>query len=207
MHGGDNQVVAALLPREGEGLFSRGDAGQTGCVMKIELEELVQKQLVELTVFGKNERIVKARDQDDVLDPMTASNLGNRGIAPNATRVPWWAVRSPARWLLPQKIERGGITPPRSHSTRRRQPFFLNGSLVHHRVGNLEETGDVGAIHVVARSSEAFGSVDAGLWMLFMMPLSRLSTSSRVQESRRLFWDISSPDTDTPPALAALPGP
>src|SRR5215468_7201675 len=35
----------------------------------------------------------------------------------------------------------------------------------------------------------------------------RSSTSSRVQERRMLFCDISSPDVATPPALAALAGP
>ena len=41
----------------------------------------------------------------------------------------------------------------------------------------------------------------------FMMPISFSSTSARVHERRRLFWLISRPDTATPPALAALPGP
>src|SRR5574341_862932 len=40
-----------------------------------------------------------------------------------------------------------------------------------------------------------------------MIPRRRWSTSSRVHDSRMLFWDISSPDVATPPALAALAGP
>ncbi len=43
--------------------------------------------------------------------------------------------------------------------------------------------------------------------MLFMIRWRRLSTSSRVQGIRMLFWAISSPETATPPALAAFPGP
>ena len=39
------------------------------------------------------------------------------------------------------------------------------------------------------------------------MPCSRWSTSSRVQDSRSEFCDISSPDVATPPAFAALAGP
>ena len=39
-----------------------------------------------------------------------------------------------------------------------------------------------------------------------MMPLSLSSTSSKVHDSLIEFCDISRPDTDTPPALAALPG-
>ena len=45
------------------------------------------------------------------------------------------------------------------------------------------------------------------LKMFVMMSLRRPSTSSRVHERRRLFWLISSADTATPPALAALAGP
>ena len=45
------------------------------------------------------------------------------------------------------------------------------------------------------------------LVMFFMMPCSFSSTSSRVQERRMLFCDISRPEVATPPALAALPGP
>ena len=43
-------------------------------------------------------------------------------------------------------------------------------------------------------------------WMFFMMVQSRSSTSWRVQENPMEFWDISSPLTATPPALAALAG-
>ena len=43
--------------------------------------------------------------------------------------------------------------------------------------------------------------------MAFMMSCRRLSTSSRVQLMCWEFWDISRPETATPPALAALPGP
>ena len=39
-----------------------------------------------------------------------------------------------------------------------------------------------------------------------MMSSRRLSTSSRVQDRRKEFCDISSPDVATPPALLALPG-
>ena len=44
-------------------------------------------------------------------------------------------------------------------------------------------------------------------WIEIMMSCSRWSTSSRVHESRMLFWDISRPDVATPPAFAALAGP
>src|ERR1035438_1897747 len=43
--------------------------------------------------------------------------------------------------------------------------------------------------------------------MAFMISCRRLSTSSLVHWSRMLFCVISSPLTETPPALAALPGP
>src|SRR6266852_3395334 len=43
--------------------------------------------------------------------------------------------------------------------------------------------------------------------MLFMISWSRLSTSSRDQESLMLFCDISRPDVATPPAFATLPLP
>src|SRR5512136_1881108 len=42
--------------------------------------------------------------------------------------------------------------------------------------------------------------------MLFIMILSRASTSSLGQLRRMLFWAISRPDVATPPALEALPG-
>ena len=42
--------------------------------------------------------------------------------------------------------------------------------------------------------------------MLIMMFFSFASTSSNVQLSLSLFWDISSADVATPPAFAALPG-
>ena len=42
--------------------------------------------------------------------------------------------------------------------------------------------------------------------MLRIMPCNLLSTSSRLQLIRRLFWLISNPDVATPPALLALPG-
>ena len=45
------------------------------------------------------------------------------------------------------------------------------------------------------------------LKMDFMMLLSLSSTSSLLQDRRALFCAISSPDTATPPALAALAGP
>jgi len=61
--------------------------------------------------------------------------------------------------------------------------------------------------HVVALQVVALAASQAALWMLFMIIFSRVSTSSRVQDSRMLFCDISRPETDTPPALAALPGP
>src|SRR3989304_6352886 len=43
--------------------------------------------------------------------------------------------------------------------------------------------------------------------MLFMIWCRRPSTSSRVQPYRRLFCDISRPETATPPAFAAFAGP
>ena len=55
-------------------------------------------------------------------------------------------------------------------------------ALVQHRVGDLEEAGDVGAVDVVARRAEVLGGVAGrSVWMLFMISCSRLSTSSRVQ--------------------------
>ena len=39
MHGGDNQIVAALFSSEGKSLFSRRDAGQSRRVVEIELED------------------------------------------------------------------------------------------------------------------------------------------------------------------------
>jgi hypothetical protein len=53
----------------------------------------------------------------------------------------------------------------------------------------------------------SFAVSHAALWIAFMIPWSRPSTSSRDQERRRLFCDISRPDVATPPAFAALPGP
>ena len=47
----------------------------------------------------------------------------------------------------------------------------------------------------------------AAVKMAFMMPLSFSSTSSLLQAMRALFCAISSPETATPPALAALAGP
>src|SRR5436305_3520307 len=37
------------------------------------------------------------------------------------------------------------------------RPTSLDESLVQHRVGHLEEAGDVGAVDVIARRAEAFG--------------------------------------------------
>ena len=56
-------------------------------------------------------------------------------------------------------------------------------------VGDLEEAGDVGAVHVVARRAVFFGGlVRQFSWMLIMMLCRRSSTSSRVQLRRSEFW-------------------
>ena len=57
-----------LVARELERLGAARDAGQAGRVVEVEVEELAEDQLVELAVLLEDERVVEARDQQDVLD-------------------------------------------------------------------------------------------------------------------------------------------
>lgn len=62
----------------------------------------------------------------------------------------------------------------------------------------LGNSPSAGSIYSFAVSSPALKQAS-------MIPFSLLSTSSSVQAVRCEFWAISSPDTATPPAFAALP--
>ena len=110
--------------------------------------------------------------------------------------------------------------PPASLRTRKKGPrnrrfgdlpyaeteiLKLHNALSHHGVGDLQEAGNVGAEHHVARLAALDGGVIAGLEDV-LMPCSFSSTSSKLQLMRREFWLISRPEVATPPALEALPG-
>ena len=62
--------------------------------------------------------------------------------------------------------------------------------------------------YVIGKSNELAAAAAAAVsWMERMMIRRRASSSSRVHDNRIEFCAISRPDTATPPALAALPGP
>ena len=155
----DDQVVAAVVGRARERLGAGGDARQRRRVAQVEVEELAEDELVQLAVLSEGERIVQARDEQDLLN------------------------------------------------AELREIQALDQPLIHHRIGDLEEAGDVRAVDVVAGVPNCPAVSQHALWIAFMMRCSRSSTSSRDQLRRMLFCDISRPDVATPPALAALPGP
>ena len=97
-------------------------------------------------------------------------------------------------------------------STRSLSAFGRAGrsddALVEHRVRHLDEARDVGAVDVVAGGAVLLGGLPAlAGGSSAMIAFSRASTSSRDQRSRSASCDISRPETATPPAFAALPGP
>ncbi len=67
--GGHDQVEPALAGGERDRLRPRAHVAQARGVMEVEVKELFEQELVELPVLLQDERIVGARDQDDVLHP------------------------------------------------------------------------------------------------------------------------------------------
>ena len=59
------------------------------------------------------------------------------------------------------KRKRSGIHPLRFRQTADERQRLYN-TLIEHRVGNFDETGDIRAIHIVARRTKAVGSFDTG---------------------------------------------
>ena len=66
----DDQIEATRARGQGQRFFARGDLGEAGRVVQVELQVLAQDQLVQLAVLGEDERVVSAGDQQDVVDPM-----------------------------------------------------------------------------------------------------------------------------------------
>ena len=160
---------------------------------------------LELAVLRQDERVVEAADQQDVLDAVLRQVLEAAEAAEQRGAGLAGRDGHDAQVGAGDGRQGGGAgTGPAPPGTE----GILHQALVHHRVGHLEEAGDVRAVHVVAGACRTrSASRSAALWIAFMMPCSRWSTSSRVQLRRMLFCDISRPEVATPPALAALPGP
>ena len=65
----DNQVEAELGACQRQRLCAARNVGYPRYLLKIEFERLTNQQLVEPAVFAKDERIVEAGDQENVLHP------------------------------------------------------------------------------------------------------------------------------------------
>ena len=140
----DDQVVARLGCAQAERFRPVATCAQIAACGEVELEELAEQSLAELAVLGEDEAVVEAGDEQDVVDAVAAEILeaGARRSCHSGDRV------DGSRSGNARSIGQTRTLPDYPC------PIALHQPLIHHRVGDLEEARDVGAVDVVARRAE-----------------------------------------------------
>src|SRR6266542_4059904 len=65
----DDEVVAGPIPSQRERLFRRRHVGDRRRRTHVQVEKLLEDDLLQLAVLGEDERVVQARNEQDVADP------------------------------------------------------------------------------------------------------------------------------------------
>ena len=107
----NNKIETFLFQRFGDGFATARNTGDSGRVRKIQSHVLVQQRFVEPTVFGKCERIVQTRDEENIVDLMAREVLELLKAVPvtvlEIQQVVFLHRLTPVRLMLPTIIGNG----------------------------------------------------------------------------------------------------